>query len=142
MARTAAATASALTELYQETFKNDSYEPFSITWPQLRAVAGVTRLSDCYLEQINSALNESDYLLVPMSDLLLVAQEQDLSRFRAVPDRLVETFVYDGDDDDDDDDDEDDEEIEGIDFGDADDDDEFVEEVAGDEMAADEEQRG
>jgi len=140
MARTAAATASALTELYQETFKNDSYEPFSITWPQLRAVAGVTRLSDCYLEQINSALNESDYLLVPMSDLLLVAQEQDLSRFRAVPDRLVETFVYDGDDDDDDD--EDDEEIEGIDFGDADDDDEFVEEVSGDETAAGEEQQG
>lgn len=140
MTRTAAATASALTELYQETFKNDSFEPFSITWPQLRAVAGVTRLSDCYLEQINSTLNESDYLLVPMSDLLLVAQEQDLSRFRAVPDRLVETFVYDGDDDDDDDDE--DEEIEGIDFGDADDDDEFVEEVAGDETAADEEQRG
>lgn len=137
MARTAAATASALTEMYQETFKNDSCEPFSITWPQLRAVAGVTRLSDCYLEQINSALNDSDYLLVPMSDLLLVAQEQDLSSFRAVPDRLVETFVYDGDDDDDDEN----EEIEGIDFGDADDDDEFVEEVAGDETAAGEEQQ-
>lgn len=104
MARTASKTAKILSELYEETFKNDSYEPFSITWPQLRSIAGVAKLDDYYLRKVNDSLKDSSYVLVPMDEILLVAMDNDLSRFRAIPERIVETFVYDADEDEDDED--------------------------------------
>lgn len=95
MARTAAATAKILSDLYDETFKNDSFEPFRITWPQLRSIAGVVRLDTRILREINNELNETGYFLALLDSFLLVARETDLSHIRAVPDRIVEKHVYD-----------------------------------------------
>jgi hypothetical protein len=94
MARTAAKTGRILSELYDETFANDSYEPFRITWADLRGIAGVTRLTPFYLRTINRMLNESGYSLIPFDTFLVVTQEADLSHFRLVPPRLVEQYRY------------------------------------------------
>lgn len=105
MARTTRRTARILEELYDETFGDDSHEPFRITWPQLRSLAGVPRLDGDVLKEINEALCERDYVLVPCGDFLLLATDRDLSRFRAVPDRLLEGHLPVEEDDPDEDDD-------------------------------------
>jgi hypothetical protein len=114
MARTTRQTARILAELYDETFGDDSCEPFRITWPQLRSLAGVPRLDDDILKELDCALREQERLLIPCDDFLLVAADRDLSRFRAVPDRLLEGHLpveeEDADEDDDLDLDEDDDE--------------------------------
>jgi len=75
MARTAAETAEILQELYSETFANDSYEKFRITWSQLRLLSGKPRLTDSYLMYVNQVLEESGYILVPpMSNHRHIAQ--------------------------------------------------------------------
>ncbi len=114
MARTAAETARILSDLYDETFKQETCEPFRITWPQLRSIAGVANLNKHFLRRLNSELNESDYFLLPLDSSLLVTRESDLSHIRAVPDRIVEEYVYDATEDEDlelDDDDDDDIEV-------------------------------
>lgn len=95
MARTAAKTANILTDLYNETFCSDSFEPFRITWPQLRSLAGVPRLNDTFLQKISAILAETNYCLVPFNDFLFVAEGQDLSHYRMVPDRILEKFLPD-----------------------------------------------
>jgi hypothetical protein len=105
MARTTRQTARILSELYDKTFGNDSCEPFRITWPRLRSLAGVPRLDDDLLKELDCALRDRERLLIPCDDFLLVATDRDLVRFRAVPDRLLEDLlpVEDGDTDTDDD---------------------------------------
>lgn len=93
MARSATVTACILTDLYDETFKNDSCEPFRITWQQLRMISRCHRLTKAYLHAINLALNESNYALTAFDDSLLIAQESDFSSVRAVPDRIVEQYL-------------------------------------------------
>jgi hypothetical protein len=56
MARTATATANILSDLYEETFSRDSFEPFRITWLQLRSLAAVPRLKEDFLKEISEAL--------------------------------------------------------------------------------------
>jgi hypothetical protein len=46
MVRTARNTARILSELYDETFCNDTYEPFRISWSDLRGIAGVAKLKN------------------------------------------------------------------------------------------------
>jgi len=120
MARTAVETARILSDLYDETFKQETCEPFRITWPQLRSIAGVASLDKHFLRRLNSELNESDYFLLPLDSSLLVTRESDLSHIRAVPDRIVEEYVYDANEDEDieldDDDDDDDDDIEVTDY--------------------------
>ncbi|MEI6703629.1 MAG: hypothetical protein WCL71_08850 [Deltaproteobacteria bacterium] len=96
MSRTAEETASILTELYDENFKNDYAEPFRITWPQLRSLAAVSRLVDTYLKDINTSLSEYGQSLIPFDEFFLVARERDLEHFRMVPDRLLEQHFPDG----------------------------------------------
>ena len=105
MTRTAEATAKILSDLYEETFSRESYEPFRITWPQLRSIAGVPKLSEAIIKEINVAFADSDYCLLALSDSLLVVKEADLDRYRLVPDRFVEERLPDAESDIEEDDD-------------------------------------
>ena len=86
-----------LTCLYDETFANDSCEAFRITWPDLRGIAGVTKLTAGYLHRINQELNESGYTLVTFDNYLVIVQENDLTHLRLVPPRIVEEYLFDKD---------------------------------------------
>jgi len=126
MARTATKTASILSKLYEEGFSSDSYEPFSITWADLRGIAGVARLNGRYLNEIDQALNDTGHTLIKFDNFLVVVRENDMKHFRLVPPRVVEEFLYDEEEDDDfDDEDEDDLEDpnEGMNYDDNDDED-------------------
>lgn len=94
MARTPEKTASILSELYEDTFSDDSYEKFRITWPDLRGIAGVSKLTPGYIHKINHSLNETGYTLIPFDNFLVVVQESDLSKTRLVPPRIVELNLY------------------------------------------------
>lgn len=93
MARTTTETATILSDLYDENFANDSYEPFRITWPQLRSLAAVPRLDDSCLKGINTTLSETGHSLIPFDDFFLIVREQDLAHFRMVPDRVLEQYL-------------------------------------------------
>lgn len=95
MARTASETASILSDLYDENFSHDSYEPYRITWPQLRSLAAVPRLDDTCLKDINTTLSESGHVLIPFDEFFLVAREPDLAHYRMLPDRLLEQHLPD-----------------------------------------------
>lgn len=95
MARTAAETATILSDLYDENFANDSVEPFRISWPQLRSLAAVPRLDDSYLKEVNIALSESGPCLIPFDDFFLIARPQDVAHFRKVPGRVLEQYLPD-----------------------------------------------
>jgi hypothetical protein len=115
MARTAEETASILTILYGEQFNQESYEPFRITWPQLRFLADIPLLSDMYLKDVNNELSKTDYNLTTCGNFLVVAMDQDLANYRTLPDRLLEKCLYEienvelGDDDLEDEDEDEDE---------------------------------
>jgi hypothetical protein len=99
MARSAEETASILIGLYEESFAGDSFKPFRIGWPELRSLAGIARLTDEYLWEIDLELKESGYFLFPLDTFVLVAVESDLSYIRAIPPRIVEQYLP-GDEDD------------------------------------------
>lgn len=99
MARTANKTASILSELYEKTFSNDSYEPFRITWADLRGIAGVARLNGRYLNDIDQTLNDTGHTLIKFDNFLLVTQESDMTHFRLVPPRVVEQLLFDEEND-------------------------------------------
>lgn len=102
MSRTVFETASILSDLYDENFARDSYEPFRIIWPQLRSMSGVPKLTDTYIKDVNKALSDTKQFLLPFNEFLLVTKEQDLSSYRLVPDRLVEEHLTETDSDDED----------------------------------------
>ena len=93
MALTAAETASILRDLYDETFGSEESEPYQIAWDQLRQIAGVERLTDDILAGIGKFMLDSDYVLVPFNNYLLIGMEADYRRTRKVPARLVETYL-------------------------------------------------
>ena len=93
MTRPATETATILSDLYDENFANDSYEPFRITWPQLRSLAAAPRLDDSCLKDINTTLSETGHSLIPFDNFFLVVREQDLAHYRMVPDRVLEQHL-------------------------------------------------
>ncbi|MEI6306543.1 MAG: hypothetical protein WCP33_06955 [Deltaproteobacteria bacterium] len=95
MAHTASGTASILSNLYEENFGGDFSEPFRLTWPELRAIIGVSKLKEIHITKINNALSENNLYLLPFNNFLLVAKEQDLRKHRQVPGRLLEQNLYD-----------------------------------------------
>ena len=101
MARTAQETAHVLSDIYDESFGNDSYEQFQIGWPELRSTAGVPKLTPSFLNQVGRHLRDMEMLLVVCDSFLLVARQQDLSHARSVPARLVEQHLPDFEDDED-----------------------------------------
>jgi hypothetical protein len=90
MARTAVETANTLSLMYDESFDGDEMEMFRIGWTELRSLAGVPKLTDEYLADINICLAETDYTLVPFNDFLVVAMQGDFNRVRKVPPRILE----------------------------------------------------
>lgn len=103
MARTATETASILSNLYEEQFRQVSFEPFRITWPQLRFLADIPLLTDHYLKDVNKVLSETDHSLIPFNNFLVIVMDQDMKHIRRLPDRLLEKHLF---------------EIEDIDLGD------------------------
>lgn len=102
MARTAQETARVLSKIYDESFANDSYEQFQIGWPELRSIAGVSKLTRAYLSGVSGhLLLDHEMLIVVCDSFLLVARQQDLSHARTVPPRLVEQYLPDDEDDED-----------------------------------------
>ena len=106
MARTTAEIVSILMEIHDKEFSGDEIEPFLIGYDQLRGIAGVERLTDDILAGIGKFMLDSDYVLVPFNNFLLVGMEADYRRTRKVPARLIETYLavsaeelveYDGD---------------------------------------------
>lgn len=93
MARTTAEISSILRELYDEEFNGEEAEPYQIAWDQLREIAGVERLTDDILAGIGKFMLDSDYVLVPFNNFLLVGMEADYRRTRKVPARIVETYL-------------------------------------------------
>lgn len=94
-------TAQVLSDIYDESFANESFEQFQIGWPELRSIAGLPKLSSEYLSQLNNHLRDLAMLLVECDSFLVVARQQDLSHARTVPARLVEQYLPDSEDDDD-----------------------------------------
>lgn len=92
MGRSATETARILTELYDERFGGDECERFRIGWPELRGIAGVSRLAPGFLQEIGDALQEDDFLLAIGGNFFVVAREADFNRDRTVPLRLVERY--------------------------------------------------
>lgn len=107
MTRTAEETARILSKLFYLSFNQNCYEPFRLTWPQLRSLAAVPRLNDAFLKEINTELSEYGKTLIVLNDSLLIARENDLDHYRLVPDRILEEFLPDGIDDSADNDDQD-----------------------------------
>ena len=105
MARTAQETANILKEIYDEEFSGDECEPYQLCWDQLRGIAGVERLTDAIISNIGQFMLDSDYVLVPFNNFLLVGMEANYRRTRKVPARLVETYLAVSDDEVEDDDD-------------------------------------
>ena len=101
MARTAQETANVLSDIYDESFGNDSYEQFQVGWPELRSIAGVPKLTTAYRNQVDKHLRDLEILLVACDSFLLVARQQDLSHARILPARLVEQYLPDAEDDED-----------------------------------------
>jgi len=91
MARTAVETANTLSLMYDESFGGDEMEMFRIGWAELRSLAGVPKLTDEYLADINRSLAQTEYALIPFGEFLVVAMQSDFkSRARKVPPRLLE----------------------------------------------------
>ena len=93
MARTTAETASILRALYDEEFNGEENEPYQIGWDQLRGIAGVERLTDDIIESVGKLMLESDYVLVPFNNFLLIGMEANYRRTRKVPARLIEACL-------------------------------------------------
>ena len=93
MTRKARVTANVLMRLYKERFASESMAPFSLSWSQLRGIAGVLHLSDEYLAAINGYLWEDDYALLSYSNMFLVTREGDLD-VRALSAGLAERSKF------------------------------------------------
>jgi len=93
MARTAVKTANTLSLMYDESFDGEVMEMFRLGWPELRSLAGVPKLTEEYLADINRTLAESHYALIPLDDYLVVAMQGDFSHARKIPSRLLEQYL-------------------------------------------------
>lgn len=93
MARTTAETASILRELYDESFSSEESEPFQLSWDQLRRIAGVERLTDDIIADVGKLMLDSDYVLVPFNNFVLVGMESNYRRTRKLPARIAENYL-------------------------------------------------
>ena len=95
MVHSATATALNLSKLYEETFVGNFEEPFRIMWPELRMMAGLSKLTDTFIAEISADLSGHDLFLLPFNNFFLVARERDIRKYRRVPGRLLEQFMFD-----------------------------------------------
>ena len=95
--RTAEQTGLILYNLSKLNFGPDFEEsPFRLTWPQLRAIASVPRLTFSYLKDVNLVLLRFELTLIPMNNSLLIADESQLNHYRLMPDRILEDYLPEG----------------------------------------------
>lgn len=90
MARAAAKIANILILLYEESFGGEEAEMFRIGWPELRNLAGIAKLTDDYLVDLNSTLSQAGYALMPFDEFLVLASESDFRHTRKVSPRILE----------------------------------------------------
>ncbi len=95
LSATATTAAATLSKLYDENFGGNYEEPYRISWPELRMIAGVSKLTDPFISEISSTLINHELFLIPFNNFILIAKEQDLRRHRRVPGRLLEQNIYD-----------------------------------------------
>jgi hypothetical protein len=95
MKRTANQVAHMLTGIYGETFSNDQFEPYRLGWSELRALAGGVKLESGFIGDINEALEESNYALVPFESFLVVISESDFKTARKLTGRVLERSLPD-----------------------------------------------
>lgn len=93
MARTTKDTTKTLISIYNKNFASEDYNQFRITWPGLRSLSGLSKLSEQYLCDINLELSRSGYTLTQLDNFLVVAIEGDFSHIRVVPPRIVEQYL-------------------------------------------------
>ena len=56
-------------------------------------MAGVNKVSGEYIHNINEALAEYDYALVPFNDFIVFTSEADCRHHRKLPGRLLEKYL-------------------------------------------------
>lgn len=95
MKRTAEEVANILTSIYDEKFGNDQFEQYRLTWSDLRALAGVSKMEGGFIGDINEALEESNHALVPFDTFLVVLAEEDFNVARELSGRVLERFLPD-----------------------------------------------
>ncbi len=97
MKRSVQDTASTLIGIYDENFASDQCTWYRIGWPELRSLAGVNNLSQNCIDEINSALRENSYTLVPCDSFIVFAAYGDFAQARVVPPRIIEEHLPDDD---------------------------------------------
>jgi hypothetical protein len=93
MVATARRVTSILKAIHGEHFGGEQCAKFSITWAELRELAGGRPLTGELLEQIGTSLREEDYVLVPLENSLVVAEEHEIDDGREVPGRVLDRFL-------------------------------------------------
>lgn len=93
MAATARRVARILKAIHGEHFGGEQDAKFSITWAELRELAGGRPLTGELIAQIGAALREEDYVLVPLENSLVVAEEYEIDDGREVPGRVVDRYL-------------------------------------------------
>ncbi|NTW88871.1 MAG: hypothetical protein HGB26_07060 [Desulfobulbaceae bacterium] len=93
MVRKAEHVADILKELYDQSFGNEECEQYRLGWADLRALAGVAKLTEAFIAKIGAALAESGHALIPLGDFLLVGYERDFAGARRLPARLLEQYL-------------------------------------------------
>jgi hypothetical protein len=91
--RTSEETAKALSDIYDENFAQDCFSQYRINWPELRSLAGVTKLTEEYLHDVNVSLTEAGYTLIPLDNFLVVAAESDFTGIRYVSAKMIEQYM-------------------------------------------------
>lgn len=87
--------ANTLKGLYQETFKGQDCEPYRMSWVDLRMLAGVNKVTNALIAEINEALTDEDYTLTPFNDYIVFSKEEDWHRLRKLPGRFLESCLPD-----------------------------------------------
>lgn len=88
----AAQLASVLRDIHGEEFGGEEMGKFTISWESMRALAGGGPLGDDLLAEIAAILAVDDFVLIPMSDAILVAEEAELVSRRATG-RLINRYL-------------------------------------------------
>ena len=96
--------ADTLKGLYQETFRGRDCESYRMSWVDLRMLAGVKKVTNTLIAEINEVLTDEDYALTPFNDFFIFSNKDDWDCVRKLPGRFLENCLPDapGDDAEDD----------------------------------------
>ena len=92
MKRSAEETAEILSDIYNEQFGDDQFEPYRLDLAELRVLAGNCKLTSGFINEINKELEERNQALIPFEMFLLLAAQDDFSLTRALPGRVLDKW--------------------------------------------------